>query len=280
MDILQHQKSTEQFRQLHYQEKPLILPNIWEPMGALLLEDIGYPAVATSSYAVAFMNGMHDGENIELVTLLQQIKNITDRVNVPVSVDFEKGFAENDEQLIANIQQLIKIGVVGINFEDTDKKTGKLIPVAKQCAKIEKIKNAAQEMGTQLFVNARIDAFISADNFTADEKQEISCERGKAYQAAGADCIFPIFMSEPEAIQQLVESLEVPVNINVSHDTPSLEEMEMLGVKRISLASSFQKIALQKMRDFALGLQNYKGINEILENDVTADYLNNLLDKK
>src|SRR5699024_7783459 len=118
-------------------EKLLLLPNIWEPLGALMLEDMQFPAVATASYATAWTHGVHDGENISLNLLFPLLKRIAERVSIPLSVDFEKCFASNDQELEQNISALLDTGIVGLNIEVTDKNSGNLVPVEIQCKRIE-----------------------------------------------------------------------------------------------------------------------------------------------
>src|SRR5690348_2293260 len=114
------------FKELHYSKEILMLPNIWDPLGALLLEDIGFPAVATASASVAYANGYNDGENISFDDLIRLLANITNRVAVPVSADIESGYARDLNQLEENIYMLIEAGVAGINIEDTDEHTSEL----------------------------------------------------------------------------------------------------------------------------------------------------------
>src|SRR5262249_40940639 len=126
--VLSQQQKANQFRDLHHSGRLLILPNIWDPLGALLLENLGFHAVATASASVAFSNGYDDGENIPFNTLLTLLKRITASVNIPVSADIESGFAADEVTLKKNMRQLIETGIVGINVEDTDKKTNSLLP--------------------------------------------------------------------------------------------------------------------------------------------------------
>src|SRR5215212_5032334 len=122
-NTLSQQQKAKQFYDLHHSGKLLILPNIWDCLGAMLLEDLSYPAIATASASIAFTNGYDDGENIPFDVLLTLLKKIVSSVNVPVTADLESGYAENDIRLQENIKKLIDTGVVGINIEDVDKRT-------------------------------------------------------------------------------------------------------------------------------------------------------------
>lgn len=136
-------EKAEQFRNLHHFEKMLLLPNIWDPLGALLMESLGYPAIATASASIAFTNGYSDGEKIPFNELLVILKRIAQSVNLPVTADIESGYAEDDSQLEENVKLLIETGIVGINFEDTDHKTNTLQAIETQCKKSNR--NAMQK---------------------------------------------------------------------------------------------------------------------------------------
>ena len=122
-------EKAQQFLQLHHSGKMLVLPNIWDPLGALLLEELEYPAVATASASVAYSNGFNDGENIPFIQLIDLLKRIVESVDIPVTADIESGYAGNDADLQENIKKLLATGIVGINIEDTDKATNELFPL-------------------------------------------------------------------------------------------------------------------------------------------------------
>ena len=111
-------KKTEAFLALHHDPKLLVLPNIWDPLGARLLEALDYPAVATASAAVAFSSGYDDGQKINFTIMLEVIQRIADSVQVPITADIEGGFAITPDDVAENIREVIRAGAVGINFED------------------------------------------------------------------------------------------------------------------------------------------------------------------
>ena len=131
-DQNQQEKATR-FYNLHHSGRLLILPNIWDCLGANLLESLHYPAIATASASIAFTNGYDDGQKISFESVLAILKKIVSSVNIPVSADIESGFAENDLQLEENIKLLLATGVVGINLEDTDKETDSILLIETQC---------------------------------------------------------------------------------------------------------------------------------------------------
>jgi 2-methylisocitrate lyase-like PEP mutase family enzyme len=278
--VLDQQQKAGQFHDLHHSGKLLILPNIWDPLGALLLENLGFSAVATASASVAFSNGYDDGEHIPLDVLLTQLKRITASVSIPVSADVESGFAADDVTLRKNIQQLIETGIVGINIEDTDKKTNSLLDLDIQCERIKAIRKVANEMDIPLFINARTDVYIRGKGFdTPESRYEETLKRGFAYKAAGADCFYPITLTNRDDITRLVEQLKMPVNVVTIQGLPELSVLNESGVARVSLGPSFLKIAIKSMKNLAIRLQKYEGLSDIIENEITSAYLKDLVNK-
>ena len=183
-------------------------------------------------------------------------------------------------QLAENIKQLIDAGIVGINIEDTDKKTNSLLPTEIQCDKIQLIKKVSKEKGVSLFINARTDVYIRETNSkTSKEKLQEILKRGKAYKKAGADCFYPIAIKKFEDIKTAVEELQMPVNVITIPGIPELRTLNEIGVARISLGPSFLKIAIKAMKKLAIQLLNYDGLEEIIANEVTSDYLKALVNK-
>lgn len=267
------------FHELHYGEQSFILPNIWDPIGALMLEDLGYPAVATSSSAIAISHGISDGEKISFQEHLNQLNKIANCTKVPVSADIESGYASNDAQLEKNIRQLISIGVVGINIEDSNKDTHELVPIELQCHRIELITQLAKDEGIPLFINARIDSYVSNNNFSSDEKLNESIKRGKSYMDAGANCIFPILMHEESHICAFVKEISIPVNIMVYPGIPSLNRLNDIGVKRISLGGAFLRTSLSAMHKMAHQLKRLEGLEELTQHTLSSNYLQSLVEK-
>lgn len=267
--------------ELHHNGKMLVLPNIWDPLGAALLESLEYPAIATASASIAFTNGYIDGENMPFNEVVIQLNKIVKSVNIPVTADIENGYASSDTKFRKNIEMIINSGVVGINIEDTNKHSGALFPIEIQCQRIGMIRNISEAMGTALFINARTDVYIKGNDFITDEEKfEETLKRGKAYMDAGADCIYPIVMKQKKDIQNLISALQCPVNILALPGVSDLKSLNEIGVARVSLGPGFLKIALQAMKKLALKLKSHEGMDEIIGNEITSDSIVNLITKK
>ena len=275
------QKKAQLLHELHHNGKMLVLPNVWDTLGAALLESLDYPAVATASAAIAFANGYTDGEKIPFNELLKVLDKIVKHVNVPVTADIESGYGHSDDELQRNIERILEAGVVGINIEDTNKQSDKLFSVEAQSRRISLIRKVSDAREIPLFINARSDVYIRSNEFVdEEEKFEEALKRGKAYINAGADCFFPILMKRNQDIRELISALRSPVNILALPGVPDLKTLNEMGVARVSLGPGLLKIAIRAMKQSALRLKNYEGMDEITGNEITSDYLVNLLTKK
>lgn len=263
---------------LHHSGKMLILPNIWDTLGAAMLENNGYQAIATASGAIAFTNGYDDGENIPLEDLLSLLKKIVNSVSVPVTADIENAYADDDADLEKNIRLFLETGIAGINIEETNSKTNSLYSVQTQSDRIRRIRDVSNEYDVPLFINARTDVLLHGVIYSSsEEKLDEIIRRGLAYKEAGADCFYPITLRQQSEIEKLIAQVKMPVNILTIPGVPDLKTMSKMGVTRVSLGPGFLKTAIKAMKDLSLQLQNLDGLSAIVDNDVTSDYLKKLV---
>ena len=278
-----HQDQIEKYdliKQLHVYGDLIVLPNIWDPLGARLVESLGYPIIATASASIALSNGYPDGEKIPFNLVLQIIKKIVQAVSKPVTADIESGYAYNNTALKENIKQLIDTGIAGINFEDSRHDDGTLITVAHQCERINCIRQAAAEMGMPLFINARTDVMLKENQLTDEGKLAEIIVRGKAYCDAGADCFFPVLVKKKDDLVTINKSVNLPVNVIMLPGTPDFETLKNIGLARVSLGPGVLKIAINAMKAIAEKLKQCNGMQELVDNPVTTAFLNNLITKK
>ena len=274
-----HPTKANLFKQLHHNGRLLVLPNVWDPLGALLLESLGYPAVATASAAIAFSNGYPDGEKIPFDDLLPILQKIVRCVKIPVTADIESGYAENKVLLKENIKKLIDVGIVGINLEDSAPGAKVIIPVAAQCEKISLIKETAIAIGCPLFINARTDVYLKENALSENEKRSATIQRGKAYREAGADGFYPIFLKNKEDIEAIIQEVALPVNLLLLPGIPGFDTLKTIGVSRLSLGPGFLKTSVNALKNVAEKLLQDEGMYVLAKNPVTTDYLKNLIVK-
>ncbi|MEM9636412.1 MAG: isocitrate lyase/phosphoenolpyruvate mutase family protein [Pseudomonadota bacterium] len=222
------------FKSLHVKGDPLTLYNIWDAGGAKALAEAGAKSVATGSWSVAAAQGFADGEAIPLPFLLQIVERIAASVDIPVSVDFEGGYAVEPEGLMENIRKLISAGAIGINFEDRVVQGEGLYPVAKQVERIKAIRAAANQANVPLFINARTDVFLKADASEHEARTPDAIERGAAYAEAGADGFFVPGLTQKTLIEQIVGASSLPVNVMMRGDLKSVSDVAKTGISRAS----------------------------------------------
>lgn len=273
--MLQSRKA-DLFRQQHAESKLLLLPNVWDTLTARLIASLGFPSLATASAAIAATNGYPDGEHIPLNRLLELVSDITGAVGLPVSVDFERGYSNNPDDLKENIRRLLDAGAIGINIEDGLPDRKGLLSIYDQCKKIELIRNTASSYGVDLVINARTDLYLQR---TETDLAASAIQRGKAYHQAGADCFYPILMNSYKDIEELIDELPGPVNILLTKPVGDLRKLEDLGVKRVSLGPGMLKYMLTRTRSMAEGLRNYNTDEFFEEEPITNDFLASLVNR-
>ena len=224
------------FSTLHIKGAPLILYNAWDAGSAKVIVNAGAKAVATSSWAVAESQGYADGEEIPKALAEQVVGRIVASVDVPVSLDFEGGYTEDDGELGENVKRILDLGVIGINFEDRVVQGEGLYPIHRQAARIAAIREAANEAGIPLFINARTDLFLARGG-SPSEIYKAALQRGHAYADAGASGFFVPGVKEDALIERLCDTIAVPVNVMILNGVPSVDRLAKMGVSRISYGS-------------------------------------------
>jgi 2-methylisocitrate lyase-like PEP mutase family enzyme len=221
------------FKSLHQSDALFVLPNVWNARSAILFQELKFPAIATSSMAVANSIGYEDGEEMPFNDYLFIIKRILASIQVPLSVDMEMGYGANDEQIVTNIQRLTDLGIVGINIEDSSvNKSIRALKDAKSFSNtIEKIKNKLTAKGINLFINVRCDTYI----LNVKNKQKETLDRLKLYETTGADGVFLPCICDENDILEAVNNTKLPLNVMCVPGLPDFKRLNELGVKRISM---------------------------------------------
>jgi 2-methylisocitrate lyase-like PEP mutase family enzyme len=239
-------EKAECFAGLHVKGRPMLLYNAWDAGSAKAILAAGAQAIATSSWSVAEAQGYRDGEAIPIALAEQIVGRIAATVDVPVTVDFEGGYSEDDDELAGNIARLIDLGVIGVNFEDRVVRGTGLYDIARQAERIAAIRETAGQQGVNLFINARTDVFFEHGDDAAGAVPE-ALERAKAYTAAGASGLFVPGLVDTALIGRIVESTSLPVNVMVMDGVPSNDRLAELGVARISYGPIPYIVALKTL---------------------------------
>ena len=220
------------FTALHVPGDPLILYNAWDAGSARAVARAGARAVATGSWSVAAAQAYGDGEGLPLELVLAGATRIADAVDLPVSIDFEGGYAVEPQAIAANATRLAATGAIGCNFEDQVVGGEGLHPIAFQAARIAAMRRAT---GPSFFINARTDIFLQNGPATHDEaKADEAIERGRAYAEAGASGFFVPGLVDLALLKKIVGDVPLPVNFMAFPGAPGAREVAATGVARIS----------------------------------------------
>jgi 2-methylisocitrate lyase-like PEP mutase family enzyme len=265
-------EKAELFLKYHHDKEILVLLNSWDIGSSKLIEACGYKAIATTSMGIAASLGYPDCQVIRLPEMIEVITGIINAVNVPVTVDVEAGYGNNLNEIIDSIKKIIATGIVGINIEDSIDLNPVLIEEMEFCERISAIRALSDSMGFHLVINARTDSFYTSTG-SIQEKLSESIRRGNKYRESGADCIFVQPVWEKETIATLIKEINAPINILANPTigagvTPSISELQDLGVARVSLGSSLMKATLALIKKVANELSD-KGTYNILLDSLT-----------
>jgi 2-methylisocitrate lyase-like PEP mutase family enzyme len=279
-EMTQAEKAQHLF-ELHHAPDPIVLVNAWDAASACIVEQAGFPAIATTSAGLANALGHPDGQSLPWKLMVETIQRIARAVQVPVTADIEAGFADSPADLERTIEEIIGVGAVGVNLEDAlpgYEGRGPLFPLSEQVARIRAARRAAQKQGLHLVINARTDAWWQ-DGVTPEEALRNTLQRGKAYLEAGGDCVFIPGLKNAEQIRAIVTELNAPVNILAVEGAPSIPELKALGVKRVSFGSGPMRAAMGFLRRVAQEAMTAGSYGLMLENAVPYAEINGLFEE-
>lgn len=242
------------FRALHHRDRAFLIPNPWDAGTSRLLAKLGFEALATTSAGYAFSAGRRDNTTSreEMMTHVAAIAAATD---LPVSGDLENGFGDSPEDAAETIRQAAAAGLVGGSIEDS---TGHAAdPIYEFDLAVERVRAAAESARSLPFpftFTARCENYL-----VGRPDLQNTIERLQAYQEAGADVLFAPGLTSTSDIQEVVRSVDRPVNVvmGLQGANLTLEELSELGVKRVSVGSALSRAALgaflraaRELRDF------------------------------
>jgi 2-methylisocitrate lyase-like PEP mutase family enzyme len=280
MDIRAQAQKAEQLRNLHSGPRILILPNAWDVASARIVEELGFPAIATTSAGIAAALGYPDGQRISRDEMLDMVARIAKAVRVPVTADVEAGYGVTLEHMAETAKAVVAAGAVGMNLEDvTGSDETSHVDLALQVKKIHTIREVAASLGVPLVLNARTDIYLMPIG-PAETRFERTVDRLRAYRQAGADCVFAPGLRDAETIAKLVQALEAPLNILVTSGSPSIRELQKMGVARASTGSAVMRAALGLVRRVGKELLEAGTYLSLLDGAVPFAEVNQMLARK
>src|SRR5437870_7189491 len=270
-------RAASKFRTMH-ESGCFVLPNPWDIGTAIYLEQLGFKALATTSAGFAFSRGKPDG-GVPRDEMLAHIREIVEATTLPVNADFLGGYADEPEDVAANVRLCLATGVAGLSIEDN---TGRAdTPLYEKKLAVERIRiarAAIDDSKSGVVLTGRCEAWLVRD----PNPLHTALERLTAYAEAGADCLYAPGVSKPDEIAQIVKTVAPkPVNILVSgfNHQLSLSQLADLGVRRISVGSG---LALAAWGTFLRAAQDIKtnGTFGLLANNAASADLNELFGGK
>lgn len=217
----------------HHSAELFVLPNIWDAQSAMVAEKEKFPAVATSSAAVAEALGYEDGEQMPFSDYLFVVKRIVSTVRVPLTVDMEMGYGKTKEEIHTNLRRLVELGVAGINIEDSAIHNGaRSLRDAGEFAKlIQYLKGKLESEKAELFINLRCDTYL----LNLENRQKETLNRLKVYNTCGADGIFLPCINQENDIAEAIGHSQLPLSVMCIPGLPDFGKLNNLGVKRASM---------------------------------------------
>lgn len=277
IDRERQKTKAEAFRVMHGGGEILVLANAWDAASARIVERAGFGAVASTSAGIAFSLGYPDGQHISRDEMLAVVKRIAAAVKVPVTADVEAGYGERPEDAAATTQGVIEAGAVGMNLEDaTRDREHPLADLALQLERIAAVKQGGRAVGIPIVLNARTDVYL-LEVGPAAKRYDESLRRLAAFRDAGADCVFLPGVRDRETVARLVRDLGCPVNILAGPGSPSVADLQTLGVARVSLGSWPMRATLGLVQKMAKELKS-AGTWSALEDAPSFAEINRLME--
>ena len=238
------------FHQLH-QSGCFVIPNPWDAGSARLLVKLGFPALATTSAGFAWSRGRPDN-HVSLEEALDHFRAVTRSVDVPVSADFEGGFATAPDAVAANVAAATATGIAGLSIEDSTGDLGRpLFDFSLAVERIRAARQAIDESGTGILLTARSEGFLVGRPDLTETIRRLT-----AYADAGAECLYAPGLRVIADMKAVVEAVAPkPVNVLVGGDFATVADLRALGVRRISVGGALARTAwtgfLQAAREIA-----------------------------
>lgn len=234
---------------LHHTGETLVLPTVWDAWSARTVVQAGFPALSIGSHPLADSLGHEDNEGMTLDQALAGIRRVTGAVDVPVTADVESGYDTPAGELV---ERVLEAGAAGINVEDTVHSERRLRDVWEHADYIAALRQAADQAGVELVINARTDAFLGKVA-TFDDPLAEAITRMRACEAAGARSLYPVRIPDAETLRALLTELSAPLNVTAhpvdGAPSGSLADLRAAGVRRITFGPLLMTALTGKLTD-------------------------------
>jgi 2-methylisocitrate lyase-like PEP mutase family enzyme len=238
---MEQQTKAALFRSLHERPGAFVIPNPWGAGTAILLADLGFEALATTSAGLAFSLGRRDGGGITRKEAIANVRAIAQAASLPVSADLENGYADDPKSAAQTLVHAAEAGAVGGSIEDaTGDESRPIYDFAHAVERVAAAVEAVRALPFPFVFTARAENFLHGKGDLDD-----TIRRLQAYEKAGADVLYAPGLPSFEAIKAVCSALTKPVNaLAGARHTLTVAELAAAGVKRISIGSAFNRAAL------------------------------------
>ncbi|MET0501547.1 MAG: isocitrate lyase/phosphoenolpyruvate mutase family protein [Candidatus Binatia bacterium] len=272
---------SRRLRELVRAPEILVMPGAYDVLSALLFEQLGFKAIQGTSGGIAAVLGYPDGEVMSRDLFIETTGAFAGAVSVPVNADGERGYGDENE-LKETVRRLIAVGAAGMNLEDgagaKPHGTRGLVELPEQLRKIKAVMETKRALGSEFFLNARVDSF----HLMPDDPKRALDEailRGNTYAEAGGDCIFYLSVHSADIIGRLAKEVKAPISILAGPQAPKVSELQDLGVARVSYGSAFLKAAIGGTRKLAQEILE-KGTITVLKDGMQTPEITALIAKR
>lgn len=253
------------FRALH-EAGCFVMPNPWDVGSALILQSLGFEALASTSAGMAWAHGQADNA-VTLDLALNHLTTLAAAVDLPLNADFENGFADAPEAVAANVTRAVETGIAGLSIEDsTGDAAEPLYDFDLAVARIAAARAAIDASGSGVVLTARSEGFL-VGRPDLDE----TVRRLRAYGDAGADCLYAPLLREPEQFATVVAAV-APKPVNALNVGRPVAEMAALGVRRISIGGTMARAAYGALMRGARAIIESGSFAELASEATSADF--------
>ena len=244
-------QKAELLNALHVPGTPLIVTNVWDAITAKIVSEApGVKALASASHSVSNVRGIQDGEGLSVDEAIIAARIITGATDLPVSIDFEKGYAADAAGVAANVRRLIEeAGAAGINIEDSvGAAKAPQFDIKTAAARVAAARAGAEAAGVPLVINARVDTLAGGGEWAE------AVERANAYLDAGADVIFFLGLSDEDKVKRALDEVNGRISVIGAPGLVPLARLAELGISRVSFGPGTLGLALASLQRAATTL--------------------------
>lgn len=249
-----NRSAAEAFMELH-RDGCFVMPNAWDGGSARIISGFGFPAIATTSAGLAYSRGHADAASLlPLEDVLANVEEITSATRLPVSADFENGYADSPEAVAANIRRVAAMGAAGASIEDyTGDASQGLYDISLATERVVAAVEAAAQLVHPFVITARAECYLIGH----DQPFTESLQRLQAFADAGAHCVYAPGVKDRDEIRAMVDDVSAPINVLVGLPgmNATVDEMTGLGVRRLSVGGSLMRATLNPLLQACADMQ-------------------------